>query len=196
MNNSHEDEDDLLVEDILIKATKKIKSKDKGNRSELQLVHLLNYRFADVLSNHPKWGTFSRSVGSGNRFGQKVSLSEDAKNVFSGDLTCPSGKDGYFRFVIESKGGYNGVDLITMFDGYCRELDDFLKQVLNDSERVDRKPLLVWKKDRKSRIAAILQKDSPKHDFPNYMIYKKWIIVSFDELLKLPDDFFFEFNNK
>ena len=114
--------------------------------------------------------------------------------MFSGDLTCPiDGKNG-FKFVIESKSGYNDIDIIAAFEGHCRELDEFLKQVSTDADRVNRKPLLIWKKDRKLRISAILQEDC-SFSFKNYMIYKKWLIISFEELLKLPDDFFFKIDS-
>lgn len=180
------DDDDFVVEDILVKTTKKIKSKNKGNRSELQIVHILNDRFQEFLDLNPKIGKFSRSVGSGNRWGQNVVLSENAKVIFSGDLCCPEG----FKFVLESKSGYSDIDIISAFEGHCKGIDEFLKQVLNDAERVKKKPLLIWKKDRKCRIVALLSEDL-NFNFKNYMIYKKWTILSLEELLKLPDEFFF-----
>ena len=56
--------------------------------------------------------SFTRSIGSGNRWGQVV-LSEQAKQVFSGDICVPEG----FKWVIECKGGYeDDMHLIIMIN--------------------------------------------------------------------------------
>jgi hypothetical protein len=100
-------EEDAEVEDIFKKRPKKIKSGIKGKRVELEVVKSLNERFSKVLAANPDGGKFSRSVGSGNRWGQNVHLSKNAVNTYSGDIVCPEG----FLFVLESKGGYNDIDL-------------------------------------------------------------------------------------
>lgn len=178
--------EDLDVEDIFEKKPNKIKSGKKGKRVELELVKSLNARFAKILSANPAIGTFSRSVGSGNRWGQNVHLSRVATNIYSGDIVCPEN----FRFVLESKGGYNDIDLCSAFNGGQSELDAFLKQVTDDSLRCGRKPMLLWKKDRKPRIAFLKQEDLPEN-FEYQMKYRDWKAVPYDELIKLNDDFFF-----
>jgi len=180
-------EDDQEVEDIFDKKPKKIKSGKKGKRVELELIKSLNERFRETLKSRPSCGTFSRSVGSGNRWGQKVHLSKAASDTYSGDIVCPEG----FLFVLESKGGYNDIDLCTAFSGKHAELDAFLKQVSDDSARCGRKPLLLWKKDRKPRIAFLLTSDFEGGEFPTMMRYGPWTAVLCDDLLSLPDEFFF-----
>jgi len=177
------------IDDITQNVTKKIKSKPKGNRVELELAKALNKRFAELLSENPKWGRFSRSVGSGNRWGQNVFLSESAKQTYSGDLVCPP----KFKFVIESKGGYNDYDLFTAFNGGHKEVDKFLKQVEDDGNRCNRQPMLVWKKDYKERVVFIKEKNiKTKESFDYYMLYRDWVIVPFSALFEFDDSFFFD----
>src|SRR5581483_1124604 len=109
---------------------RKADGKKKGNRTELELVKVLNARFG---------GGFSRSVGSGNRWGQVANLPEHAQQTFSGDLVCPPN----FKFVFESKGGYEDIDLNSAFIGGNAELDAFLNQANDESRRTGRRPLLA-----------------------------------------------------
>lgn len=177
---SEEFDDDYFAEDILAKRkTKKVDGKKKGNRVELQLVNVLNQRF----------GTgFSRAVGSGNRWGQVNHLPEHARNVFSGDLVVPEN----FTFVIESKGGYDGIDMNSIFVRGNSELDNFLDQVTKDSKRCGRKPLLCWKRDRKPWLAFVHTKELEGYAFKYKLIYTKWTCICLDDLLKLEDSFFFQ----
>lgn len=188
--------DDQFIDDLFEEPEKKkkIKSGAKGKGAEREIAKTLNERFAKILAAHPTWGQFSRSVGSGNRWGQQVVLSEQAKQVYSGDLTCPE----HFNFVIESKKGYNDIDLITAFTGKCGGLDEFLKQVEDDSKRVGREPILIWKKDRKPALAFLKCKPGELQVRlineglnPIFMSYLEWSVVTFDDILKLPDDFWF-----
>ena len=180
-------EEDFDVEDIFAEKPKKIKSGKKGKRVELDLIKNLNARFDKTLSSRPKAGKFSRSVGSGNRWGQRVHLSKAASDTYSGDIVCPEG----FLFVLESKGGYNDIDLCVLFSGSQSELDGFLKQVSDDSKRCGRKPMLIWKKDRKPRLAFLRSEDLSSRPFSCSLKYGEWTALSYDELITLEDDFFF-----
>ena len=121
---------------------RKADGKQKGNRTELQLVKVLTQRFGDG---------FSRSVGSGNRWGQVANLPRHAQDVFSGDLIVPK----RFRWALECKGGYSGIDINSVFVGGNKELDGFLQQVTMDAARCGRKPMLCWKRDRKPWLAFV-----------------------------------------
>lgn len=184
--------DDRDIENILedSKKPKKIKSGQKGKRVERELCKHLNKRFADILAANRDWGTFTRSVGSGNRWGQGVHLSKAAKDTFSGDISVPTN----FKFVLESKGGYNDIDLCSAFDGGNSELDGFLKQVSDDADRSERMPMLVWKKDRKPRLAFLRAEDldvrDPGGDY--CMSYREWKVYNLEDILTLADDFFFD----
>lgn len=184
-------DDDAFIDDIAanIKEKKKVvKSGAKGKGAEREIVKILNDRFADLLSNNPDWGQFSRSVGSGNRWGQNVVLPKHAKDTFSGDLCVPEN----FKWVIESKKGYNDVDIWSVFDAKCKELMDFLKQSVDDSKRCGRKPMVIWKKDRKARLAFLKKKDAPPlKEFSCCFYFDGWVALPFDALLDQDDSFFF-----
>jgi hypothetical protein len=183
MNKNTIDNDDLEIDDViknLSEKKKKINCKKKGNRVELQLTKLLTDRFKL---------NFSRTVSSGARWSQ-AKLSEEAKNIFSGDLVVCKG----FKFVIECKGGYDSIDLNTLFIDGNKDLDKFLEQVTNDSDRCNRKPMVCWKKTRKPWLAFIHSSELTEHkNMFNYILYyNNWSIVSLDILLQLNDDFFIE----
>lgn len=173
---------------------KKIKTGQKGKRVERELCKILNKRFAKLISKNSSWGQFSRSVGSGNRWGQVSNLPKHAKDTFSGDITCPEN----FKFTIESKGGYNDIDLNSAFDKGHKELDSFLQQALDDAERSGRYPMLIWKKDRKPRLAFIskstIESELTPEQILTYdyvLIYRDWVAFNLDELLGFEDEFFF-----
>jgi len=186
-------DDEMDIEDILENANpkkKKIKTGQKGKRVERDVVHLLNTRFQEILSKSGEG--FSRSIGSGNRWGQGVMLSAQAKQTFSGDIACPTN----FIWTIESKGGYNDIDLNSVFDGGNSTLNEFIKQVSDDAERTSRKPIILWKKDRRPRLAILKLDDVKTHLDPEkiqyFMHYREWVMVNFDFVLTLPDEFFFK----
>jgi len=101
-------------------------------------------------------------------------------------LCCPEG----FKFVIESKGGYSKVDLNNIFDKGNSELDEFIEQVSKDSERCEKKPLLIWKKNHKPWLAFVKSQDL-EGEYKYKIIYRDWVIVPLKELLELPDSYFF-----
>lgn len=181
MKHEFEDFDDFISDDIINKKKikKKVNGKKKGSRTELDLSKILTERFGQG---------FSRSVGSGNRWAQVDHLPKHAREVFSGDLVVPKA----FRFVIESKGGYDGIDMSSIFVRGNSEIDSFLDQAMSDSKRCGRKPMMCWKKTRKPWLAFVLSDDLSGHDFKFSMKYGKWTAVALEHLLKLDDDFFLD----
>jgi hypothetical protein len=173
--------DDFFTDDLLDERKqqrkRKADGKRKGNRTELELAKIFNKRFG---------GGFSRSVGSGNRWGQVTFLPKHAQEVFSGDLIVPKG----FKWALESKGGYADLDLNSVFVGGNSELDGFLDQVTKDGQRCGRKPMLCWKRDRKPWLAFVPTNELDGHSFEYRLAYKEWSAVALDGLLKLPDSFF------
>jgi len=175
------DNDDFFTDDLIVTKKKRKKrkadGKKKGNRTELELVKTFNQRFGEH---------FSRSVGSGNRWGQVTHLPKHAQEVFSGDLIVPKG----FKWALESKGGYSDLDLNSIFVVGSKELDGFLDQVTRDANRCGRKPMLCWKRDRKPWLAFVPTKELEGHSFKFRLEYREWSAVALQELLKLTDDFF------
>jgi Holliday junction resolvase len=173
MSSFYEESDDQFVDDILSnRQNKKINSKKKGNRSELEFAKILTKRFNKG---------FSRSVGSGNRWSQTAFLPKHAQKVFSSDLVVPKN----FKFALEVKGGYNGIDLNSIFVRGNSDLDKFLVQAFKDAKRAGKRPLLAWKKDRKPWLV-----------FKYMLTYNKWTAVALDDFLKLEDSFFFNSTEK
>lgn len=173
---------DDLFEERRKRKKKRAEGKTKGNRTERELAKILTGRFGEG---------FSRSIGSGNRWGQNVFLPKHAQEIFSGDLIVPKG----FQFVLESKGGYDDIDLHKCFTNGSKQLDEFLKQVVKDSKRCGRKPLLAWKKTRRPWLAFVLTKDLAGRSFKYRLLYGKWSVVALEELLKLEDEFFLKEND-
>src|SRR4051812_39447411 len=96
--------DDLFNRDD--KKKKKINSGNKGKNGERELCKLLTERFGQ---------TFTRSVGSGNRWSQVANMPAHAIATYSGDLVPPSES---FLWVIECKMGYPDIDLsFALVDG-------------------------------------------------------------------------------
>lgn len=172
--------DDFHVEK-LEKKKKKKNGNRKGKRVEREIVHKLNERFKHLNES------FSRSVGSGNRYGQVKNMPKHAKETLTGDLCCPQG----FKFVIESKGGYSGIDLNSILDGGNSEVDKFLEQVTEDSTRANKMPMLIWKRDRKPWL-CFLKTNQINGDYDYKITYRDWTCILLDSLLNLDDKFFFD----
>lgn len=176
--------DGLDVEDItpnMEPKKKKLNSKKKGNRVELALTKLLTAHF-----NKP----FTRSVGSGNRWGQVSNMPSHAKTTLTGDICPPEG----FLWVIECKGGYEDkIDLNGALGG-CAQLDEFIKQSDDDAQRSGRKPLLIWKRSHKPWLALVRDTDVNASLFINRIHYRDRVVVLLDELLSkyTEDNYWFE----
>jgi len=160
--------------------SKKINSKRKGNRAELELAKILTKRFGLP---------FARvGVSSGAR-PKQIELDDSAKQVFTSDLVAPWG----FRFSVECKSVNKDVDLLDQ----SALLDKFLTQVADDAASIGKIPLLCWKRHRKGWIAVLPERFvfSWSIVFTNYYsVYREWIVCYLDALLEIeqPD---FWFNN-
>ena len=75
-----------------------------------------------------------------------LEMENESAQIFSGDLVVPKG----FKFVIESKGGYDSIDMSSVFVNGNSELNSFLEQATADSNRCGRKPMMCWKKNTKN----------------------------------------------
>ena len=69
-------------------------------------------------------------------------------------------------------------------DGNIARLDEFIEQVTRDAEYCGRKPIVLWKRNRKPWLAMYRELDLPHHWFDCYIQYGKWRIVQFDVLLR------------
>lgn len=171
-------EDDLEIDPVWdrVDKPKKIHSGQKGNRGENGVIKLLTERF-----NIP----FSRVPESGARISQ-VALPEELKQAYVGDIVVPV----KFKFCIECKNGYDDInfDYILFKNHSNAVLDSFLEQAQRDANVVHKKPLLCWKKTGKPYLAF-----TQEHKLSEYgLYYRDWIACQLTDLLKLPDDVFFD----
>lgn len=168
---------DLCVKDVTVRLRKKIDGGRKGKRSERELVTIFTDRFGEG---------FSRALGSGNRWGQVKYMPKHARDTLTGDLCCPED----FRWVLESKSGYDDIDLTTTLLVGSKPLDQFLDQVTKDGVRCGRKPMLLWKKTRKPWLAFVRADKLDGYTFESRLLYSGWACVALERLLRLDDGFF------
>jgi Holliday junction resolvase len=185
MENFEDIEFDDIIKDAEDKKKRKkgVHPKQKGDRTERNLCKLLKGRFKFE---------FTRTVGSGNRHGQVKFLPDHAKETYSGDLVCPEN----FKFVIESKGGYKNEikDIHPAFFRGLKLIDDWMEQALEEFKESGRIPIIAWKKDYKPWLGFIPTKYFENEFAPTssfYSIYKDWTIMMLEDILKAPDEFFF-----
>lgn len=169
-----------ITEDVSKDKKKKVDGGKKGKRVERDLCKKLTERFKME---------FSRSIGSGNRWGQVANMPKHATETFSGDICCPEN----FKWVLESKGGYEDIiELGNVFGKGSKKLDEFLSQADDESKRCGRKPLLAWKRSHQPWLAFVHTKELGRKKFEQRLIYKEWSCITLDELLKFGDEFFFD----
>ena len=189
------EERDLLIENILnnkTKAKKKVDGKNKGDRTERNLCTLLSEHFK---------AKFTKAPGSGAFATTHKNLPEHAKKTLTGDICGPE----KFKWVIESKGGYEkDIDLANAIDGSpIPRLDEFIEQSSRDAEYCGRKPIILWKRNRKPWLALLKYEDlledlsDSQGEFedntPYRFYYREWVMVSLDYLLKITEkDFWFD----
>ena len=163
---------------------KRIQSKKKGNRVELEFSKILNERFnlEKGFIRVPYSGAFSTN----NRIYKDTR--EDALNVLSGDLICPEG----FRFSIEikSRAEFNFWDLLNE-DNDHTEILNWIAQSENDSICVNKQPLLLIKINNKKPFAMF-----PSTLYKANMEWNGYSIVRFDYFMKFDDSFFWEKEKK
>jgi hypothetical protein len=155
---------------------RKINSKAKGDRAELELAKILTERFGLP---------FARvGVSSGARV-KNTRLPENAIGVMASDIIVPPG----FRFSIEVKAVNKSVDLLEQ----SALLDKFLAQADADAKRVGKMPMLCWKRNRKGWIAVV-----PSQAFrltfvglPMYCSqYRDWMVINLEALLAMKNPSF------
>jgi len=157
----------------------KINAKQKGNRGERELVHILDARFGE--------GRFRRTPSSGAiTGGSNRAISEnldlESKLTLASDIIAPID----FRFVIEHK-AYEAASFWDLFNPGA-ELNKWLQQVEDDSEFVNRESMLVCKYNRHERICYIKDNIEELQRF----VYQGWSCYVLADLLeKTPDDFWF-----
>ena len=157
------------------KTAKRINSKAKGNRGELELAKIFSERFKMP---------FARvGVSSGART-KNTKLPDNAAETMTGDIICPPG----FRFSIECKSYNKTID----FFEQSKLLDQWLNQTLSDAATVKKIPMLCIKRPQKGWIALIPAIVFPtrvmteSNVFAYYAIYGgHYLVCELNTLLKI-----------
>lgn len=184
------DDKDLQIENILDrkKPKDKVDGKAKGDRTELNLCKLFTKHFGVEFTKAPGSGAFATI---------RESLPEHAKKTLTGDICAPDG----FRWVIESKGGYeDDIDLANALDGDgVPRLDEFIAQSSRDAAYCGRKSIICWKRNRKPWLALLRRedlKDFNLDDFPYRLYYREWVMLALTKLLEITGNGFWFDNRK
>lgn len=156
--------------------------KKKGNNNENECRKILDERFKGITNFHrsPSSGAF---VG-GSNFYRKEQLNESQNLIFVGDIYCS--RDD-FIFTIEHK-AYNEASFWDLFNE-SSDLHSWMEQAQHDADSVNKKPLLIVKYNNKKRIVFTHEKP-----FQEVFSHRGWNCYWLEDLLTLPDDFFFEKN--
>ena len=157
-----------------------LNGKKKGNRGELELTKILDERFGKgKFKRVPQSGAFT---GGSNR-AKTENISEEAKNVLSGDLITPKG----FRFSIEHK-SYGEISFWDLFNSSSKLLE-WMKQAEGDAIFAKKSPLLVVKINRHERLAFIKLDIGEEYFFES----KGWYCYYLNKLLEItPDELWLE----
>lgn len=170
------DNNDYLLDPLWDKLDKKpkIHSGQKGGRGEKGVINLLTERFKMPFASVPESGAFA----------SHASLPEELRSAYVGDIICPV----KFKWCIECKNGYDDINFDTIFFKGVKnaQLDAFLEQATTDAGRINKKPLLCWKKTGKPFLAFTHDPLTTEYCFK----YRDWYAVQLVEFLKLPDEVF------
>ena len=163
-----------------LKPKKRVNSRAKGQSFERKICKLLNSRFETK--------EFCRTPGSG-AFATTHALPEYLK--IHGDIVTPKN----FRFIIECKKGYNKENLSSLFNDRST-FYTFIKQCEKDSLRAAVPSIIIWQQDR-NEILVILNNQFTdditlySNKEYKYLIFNRYIIYKFKDLLDLDNDFWF-----
>ena len=163
-----------------LKPKKRVNSRAKGQSFERKICKFLNSRFETK--------EFCRTPGSG-AFATTHALPEYLK--IHGDLVTPKN----FRFIVECKKGYNKENLSSLLNDRSA-FYTFIKQCEKDSQRAGGPSIIIWQQDR-NEILAILNNQLVdditlySNKEYKYLVFNKYIIYKFKDLLDLDNDFWF-----
>jgi hypothetical protein len=167
-----------------LKKKKRKNSRQKGNTFENRVCKILNERFNTK--------EFCRTPGSG-AFATTHTLPKHL--TIAGDIITPKN----FKFLIECKKGYNANLQIPEFFSCKSWISGVLYKLLDESEKSQKKPLLIIKQDRKEELVVIpssLRPGSWEAAYPfievNLSEDWNWTIIPLEEFLKFKEDFFIE----
>ena len=164
-------------EELALPKKKRINSKKKGNRNELECVKIFEKRFGKGFARVPSSGAW----GGGANRASRENMSLEQKITLVSDIMAPPN----FKFSIEHKAYEEGSFWDLFNEG--SDLKKWFKQCSGDASFVGKEPMLIVKYNGKKRIFYIRKK------IDNYIFeIDGWYCGWFEELLTLGDDFFYD----
>jgi len=152
-----------------------INSKKKGNRCELEIVHILNEFY--------NTNVFERSPSSGARATSSHNLTKSKANILIGDIIVPD----WFPHFIEIK-GYKSIDIWKIFETglFPKEWEEERKRQLEQLKVSDKKGILLIFKENNKDWLAMIEKDKEDHKDINFIYLNNGrMIYQLKDLLKL-----------
>jgi hypothetical protein len=187
--------DDLNLDDVpespFEKDKKKINSKKKGNRWELQTCKMFGSAFDDEFRRVPMSGGF---VGGKNKF-RNYFVNEDAQSQLTGDIITPA----WFPFIVECKNYADSPKIHNLLSIGDKDLDDWVKQAKDEARTAKKDWLIIFNMTSKRKNFAVVDFDrfyyvlkDKNVEYPkNYFVYKGTLILDLDQFVKKFITFYF-----
>jgi hypothetical protein len=159
-------------------------SKTKGATFERKIATLLSSRF-QLLTGIKT--SFRKSPDSGSYFGgtnKKRTTTHDLNNATFGDLLCPKN----FKFSIECKHYKTPPTFNTIVKGVNPQWDTWIAQATQDAVNSQKQLMLIIKYNS---VAEIVGVTTELPDLIPILKYKNIIFYRLEDILTLPDSFFF-----
>lgn len=170
---------------------KRINSKKKGNRWELQVCKILGSAFNDEFRRVPMSGGFS---GKSNKF-RNFFVNENAVSNLTGDIITPL----WFPFIVEAKNYHDSPKIHNLLSIGDKDLDGWIHQAKDESRTAKKDWLIIFNMTSKRKNFAVIDFDrfySVLKDkevvYPNnYFVYKGTLILDFEQFIKKYISFYF-----
>jgi hypothetical protein len=173
------------------KNKKRINSKKKGNRWELQVCKILGSAFDDEFRRVPMSGGF---VGGRNKF-RNYFVNENAQSQLTGDIITPE----WFPFIIECKNYNDSPKIHNLLSIGDKDLDDWVRQAKDEAKTAKKDWLIIFNMTSKRKNFAVVDFDrfyavlkDKEVVYPNnYFVYKGTLILDFEQFVKKFITFYF-----
>lgn len=186
------DLEDLPEDNVMEEKKKKVNSKRKGSKFELEIAKHLSSEFKDTFRRVPQSGAI---VGGLNRI-YNGGLREDAQEIFAGDIICPK----WFPFCIEAKNYANTPKMVNLLSIGDKGLDGWIKQAQQSAQTANKEWIIFFKITEGRKSFACLDenlffsviKEQPK----KFIIYNKTVILDYKNFIDRYISKFFPLDNQ
>lgn len=166
-----------------------INSKRKGNAFERKVATIFSKRFTHI---GDRTSSFRRNADSGSYFGGKNRerlASHDVSLATFGDIITPTA----FRYTLEAKHYKDAPSFNQIVNQSCCQLDAWIEQAEADAISAGKPPIIVakWNNVPEVGLVSISETDGTPREITSPVSYRGYHIVPLDDLLALPDWWWF-----